>query len=41
MINGFGDAKAIEAVRTGIEKEFGVKAFTTAPICRKAPRPRR
>ncbi len=27
MINGFGDAKAIETDRAGIEKEFGVKAF--------------
>ncbi|MBV8107632.1 MAG: 3-hydroxybutyrate dehydrogenase [Hyphomicrobiales bacterium] len=27
MINGFGDAKAIEAGRVGIEKDFGVKAF--------------
>jgi len=26
-INGFGDAAAIEAERTGIEKEFGVKAL--------------
>jgi len=26
MINGFGDAAAIEAERAGIEKEFGVKA---------------
>jgi 3-hydroxybutyrate dehydrogenase len=26
MINGFGDAAAIEAERVGIEKEFGVKA---------------
>ena len=26
-INGFGDAKAIEAERAGIEKDFGVKAF--------------
>jgi len=25
MINGFGDAKAIEAERAGVEKEFGVK----------------
>jgi 3-hydroxybutyrate dehydrogenase len=25
MINGFGDAKAIESERAGIEKEFGVK----------------
>ncbi len=25
MLNGFGDAKAIEAERAGIEKEFGVK----------------
>ena len=27
MINGFGDPKAIEATRAGIEKDFGVKAF--------------
>ena len=27
MINGFGDAKAIEAERAGIEKEFGVKCI--------------
>ena len=27
MINGFGDAAAIEAERAGIEKEYGVKAF--------------
>jgi 3-hydroxybutyrate dehydrogenase len=27
VINGFGDAKQIEAERSGIEKEFGVKAF--------------
>jgi 3-hydroxybutyrate dehydrogenase len=27
VINGMGDAKAIEAERSGIEKEFGVKAF--------------
>ena len=27
MINGFGDPKAIEATRSGIEKDFGVKAF--------------
>src|SRR5271154_3041231 len=27
MINGFGDANAIEAERARIEKEFGVKAF--------------
>jgi 3-hydroxybutyrate dehydrogenase len=26
-INGFGDAKAIEELRAGIEKDFGVKAF--------------
>ncbi len=26
MINGFGEAAAIEAERAGIEKEFGVKA---------------
>jgi 3-hydroxybutyrate dehydrogenase len=29
MINGFGDAAAIEKERTGIEKEFGVKAIYT------------
>ena len=27
MINGFGDAAAIETTRAGIEAEFGVKAF--------------
>ena len=27
MINGFGDPKAIEATRAGIETDFGVKAF--------------
>ena len=27
MINGFGDAKAIEDVRSAIEKEFGVRAL--------------
>src|SRR3546814_8082948 len=27
VINGFGDADAIEKERAGIEKEFGVKAF--------------
>ena len=27
MINGFGDASVIEAMRAGIETEFGVKAF--------------
>src|SRR5277367_4190186 len=27
MINGFGDAAAIEKERAGIEKDFGVKAF--------------
>jgi len=27
MLNGFGDAKAIEATRAGVEKEFGVRAF--------------
>jgi 3-hydroxybutyrate dehydrogenase len=26
MLNGFGDKAAIETIRTGIEKEFGVKA---------------
>jgi len=26
-INGFGDAKAIEAERAGLEKEFGIKAL--------------
>jgi 3-hydroxybutyrate dehydrogenase len=27
MLNGFGDAKAIEAERAGLQKEFGVKAI--------------
>ena len=27
MLNGFGDAREIEALRTGIEKEHGVRAF--------------
>ena len=27
VINGFGDKDAIETERSGIEKEFGVKAF--------------
>ena len=27
VINGFGEAAAIEAERTGIEREFGVKAL--------------
>jgi 3-hydroxybutyrate dehydrogenase len=30
--NGFGDAAAIEKERSGIEKEFGVKQSTAAPI---------
>ena len=30
VINGFGDASAIEQERTGIEKEFGVKAIYSA-----------
>jgi 3-hydroxybutyrate dehydrogenase len=30
MINGFGDAAAIEAERAGLEKEFGVKARYSA-----------
>ncbi|MGB6467569.1 MAG: SDR family NAD(P)-dependent oxidoreductase, partial [Xanthobacteraceae bacterium] len=29
-INGFGDADAIEKERSGIEKEFGVKAIYSA-----------
>ena len=32
MINGFGDAAAIETERAGIENEFGVKAvYSPAP----------
>jgi len=27
VINGFGDAQAIEAVRAGIERDYGVKSF--------------
>ena len=30
MLNGFGDKAAIESLRAGIEKEFGVKAFYNA-----------
>ena len=37
MINGFGDAKAIEAERAGIEKEFGVKAFYNGADMSKGP----
>jgi 3-hydroxybutyrate dehydrogenase len=36
-INGFGDAKAIEAERAGIEKEFGVKAFYNGADMSKGP----
>ena len=31
MINGFGDKAAIEAERSGIEKEFAVKRSTLPP----------
>ena len=37
MINGFGDAKAIEAERAGIEKEFGVRAFYNGADMSKGP----
>ena len=37
MINGFGDPKAIEAERAGIEKEFGVKAFYNGADMSKGP----
>jgi 3-hydroxybutyrate dehydrogenase len=37
MINGFGDARAIEAERAGIEKEFGVKAFYNGADMSKGP----
>jgi 3-hydroxybutyrate dehydrogenase len=37
MINGFGDAKAIDAERAGIEKEFGVKAFYNGADMSKGP----
>jgi 3-hydroxybutyrate dehydrogenase len=37
MINGFGNAPAIEAERAGIEKEFGVKAFYNAADMSKGP----
>jgi 3-hydroxybutyrate dehydrogenase len=37
MINGFGDAKAIEAARAGIEKEFGVTcAYNAADMSKGA-----
>ena len=39
MINGFGDAgRRSRRSASGIEKEFGVKASTTAPTCRRAGR---
>ena len=37
MINGFGDAKAIEADRAGIEKEFGVKCVYNGADMSKGP----
>jgi 3-hydroxybutyrate dehydrogenase len=37
MINGFGDAQAIEAERAGIEKEFGVRAFYNGADMSKGP----
>ncbi len=37
MLNGFGDAKAIEETRAGIEKEFGVKAFHNGADLSKGP----
>ena len=37
MINGFGDAKAIEVERAGIEKEFGVKCvYNSADMSKRA-----
>lgn len=36
MLNGFGDAAAIEKERAGIEKEFGVKAFYNGADMSKA-----
>ena len=36
VINGFGDAAAIETERSGIEKEFGVKALYSAADMSKA-----
>ncbi|HVG50906.1 MAG TPA: 3-hydroxybutyrate dehydrogenase [Xanthobacteraceae bacterium] len=37
VINGFGDAKAIETERSGIEKEFGVKAqYASADMTKPA-----
>ena len=30
MLNGFGDQAAIETIRAGLEKEFGVKAHYSA-----------
>ncbi|WP_395665905.1 3-hydroxybutyrate dehydrogenase [Methylocella sp.] len=37
VINGFGDAAAIEAERAGIEKEFGVKAVYSSADMSKGP----
>ena len=37
MLNGFGDKAAIEAIRTGIEKDFGVRArYSAADMTRPA-----
>jgi len=36
-INGFGDAAAIEKERSGIEKEFGVKAIYSGADMSKGP----
>jgi 3-hydroxybutyrate dehydrogenase len=36
MLNGFGDAAAIEKERSGLEKEFGVKALYSAADMSKA-----
>jgi 3-hydroxybutyrate dehydrogenase len=35
VLNGFGDAGEIEAIRSGIERDHGVRAATTAPICQR------
>ena len=41
MLNGFGDAAAIEKERAGLEKDFGIKALYSARRHEQAGRDRR
>jgi 3-hydroxybutyrate dehydrogenase len=33
MLNGFGDPAQIEALRSDLEREFGIKVATAVPTC--------